>query len=234
MIQNINFLQNLRYPGRFIILGEDNDYFVAIYAAMGRNTSSLNRRYIQSEYNVIAEQLGEGGDEEILNYTAFRVVDNSIIIANGRQGEMINPILHQDATDQLDYDLSIINPEPDKYHTPRITGYYTEYNDSSYAGLHIVRKKNEIIQRQSWDIPLIPGQGKYIATYSGEDIRPTPSFEGYPINILCNFGSAENAVETIFNLLKPQHSDFPDYRVSVIAYYKKFGEIPIISIKNKI
>lgn len=234
MIQHIDFIQNLRYPGRFIILGKDNDYFVAIYAAMGRNSSSINRRYIQSGYNVIAEQLGEGGDEELLNYTAFRVVDNSIIIANGRQGDMINPLLYTDAQEQLDRDLSTINPEPDKYHTPRITGYYTELTNSSSAGLHIVRNENKIIQRHSWDIPLIPGQGKYIATYSGEDIRPTPSFEGDPINILCNFGSAENAVETIFNLLKPQHSDFPDYRVSVIAYYKKFGEIPIISIKNKI
>jgi len=97
-----------------------------------------------------------------------------------------------------------------------------------------VRKENEIIQRHSWDIPLITGQGKYISTYSGEDIRPTPSFEGEPIDILCDFGSAENAVKIIFDLLKPQHSDLVDYRVSVIAYYKKFGEIPIISIKNKI
>jgi IMP cyclohydrolase len=234
MIQHIDFIQNVRYPGRFIILGKDNDYFVAIYAAMGRNISSLNRKYTQSGYNVIAEQLGEGGDEELLNYTAFRVIDNSIIIANGRQGDMINPLLYTDAQEQLDSDLSTINPEPDKYDTPRITGYYTEHNDSSYAGLHIVRQVNGSIQRQSWDIPLITGQGKYIATYSGEDIRPTPSFEGDPIDILCNFGSAENAVETIFNLLKSQHSDFPDYRVSVIAYYKKFGEIPIISIKNKI
>ena len=234
MIQNIDFIKNLRYPGRFIILGKDNDYFVAIYAAMGRNSSSLNRKYTQSRYNVIAEQLGEGGDEELLNYTAFRVIGNSIIIANGRQGDMMNPILNKNAQEQLDSDLFTINPEPDKYDTPRITGYYTEHNDSSYAGVHIVRKEDEIIQRHSWDIPLIPGQGKYIATYSGEDIRPTPSFEGDPINILCDFGSAENAVEIIFDLLKPQPADLVDYRVSVVAYYKKLGESPIIAIKNKI
>jgi len=79
----MDFLKNLRYPGRFIILGKDGEDFVAIYGVTGRSASSLARRYVQEGNEIIAVQTAEGGNPELLTYPAFRFVENGIIVANG-------------------------------------------------------------------------------------------------------------------------------------------------------
>jgi hypothetical protein len=82
-------------------------------------------------------------------------------------------------------------------------------------------------------VPLVAGTGKYISTYAGEDVRPTPSFIGGPVDTSLSFGSADKASDAIFELLAPPAGE-QDYRVGVIACYKKFGEKPTVSIKNRV
>ncbi len=148
----MNPLPQVRYPGRFIILGRDEENFVAIYGALGRNISSLDRRYVQEGNAIKAFQLQERGDRDLLEYTAFRFSRNHIIVANGRQIDMVQELSTGDtAGKRLLTDLADASSEPDNYKTPRITGAYVEGASGARAALHIVRSNGEgQDERLSW------------------------------------------------------------------------------------
>jgi IMP cyclohydrolase len=227
----MDFLAQLRYPGRFIILGKDGEDFVAIYGATGRSSSSLDRRYIQEGNEILAVQLAEGGNAELLTYPAFRFLENGIIVANGRQIEKVSKNSVPSTAQQLLNDLGEETYEPDENKTPRITGAYFENGSHVQAGLHIVRATGTNSKEGAWEVPLVSGEGKYIATYGGEDLHPAPSFKGKPFCVTLSYGSPENAAQSIFAALSPQTGE-RDYRVGVIACYKKLGEKPRVVIKN--
>ncbi|HET8575179.1 MAG TPA: IMP cyclohydrolase [Candidatus Paceibacterota bacterium] len=227
----MDFLKNMRYPGRFIVLGEDGEYFVAIYGAMGRNSSSLRRKYEKENGGIKATQLESGGDAELLNYQAVRFLEKGIIVANGCQGDYVKAFTKNTAQEQLLDDLQNELPEPDKYNTPRITAAYFEKPSEVSAALHIVRQNQGVVERKAWRVELVSGKGMYISTYAGDDVRPAPSFLGDPLLVDISFGSADIAARSIFDLLTPPAGG-EDYRVGVIACYKKFGEEAKCSILN--
>lgn len=226
-------IKNIRYPGRFILLGKDGDDFVAIYGVTGRSASSLARRYIRKGNEILAIQTEEGGNAELLTYPAFYFLRNGIVVANGRQIQNISVLNKLTAKEQLSTDLVNEEYEPDDNKTPRITGCYIENNSDTTAGLHIVHSINGASERETWDIPLVSGKGSFISTYAGEDTKIAPSFEGEPVTVNLSFGSCDKAAQAIFDLFAPKNGE-ADYRVSVIACYKKLGEEPRVSILNKL
>jgi IMP cyclohydrolase len=225
-----------RYPGRFIIIGKDGGSSVAIYGATGRSPSSLARRFAQNGDAIAMRGVDETvkrGNLELLQYPAVRIFKNGIVVANGRQIENITELQSRDARQQLSYALNEEAYEPDEYKTPRITGCIVESQNGVDAALHIVRLASDGIDRSSWKIELAEGIGAFIGTYIGQDIKPTPSFGGSPLPVSLNFGSAERAAQGIFDSYAPPPSEM-DYRVGIIAVYKKFHESPEIAIVNRL
>jgi len=103
------------------------------------------------------------------------------------------------------------------------------------GALHLVRSDfpNNEPKRNYWRVPIKDGEGAYIATYTGEDVRPTPPFSTDPIQVAIHFGSAEKAAHEVYSYLAPK-GDEPDYRVGVVAVYKKKNAEPSVAILNKI
>jgi CNT family concentrative nucleoside transporter len=100
------------------------------------------------------------------------------------------------------------------------------------AAIHIARYAVDGIDRSSWAVPLVSGEGRYISTYGGADVKPTPSFSGEPLAVSLNFGDAKTAAKACFDALAPSQGD-ADYRVGTIALYIKDG-YSNIAIVNKL
>ena len=222
-----------------MIVGKDGDSSVAIYGATGRSASSLARKFTRHEDGIYMEAIDDtvSGEEkpELFEYPAIRFFDNGIVAANGRHIENISALENRDARKQLAYALSEEAYEPDEHRTPRITGCIVESQSlggmKADAALHIVRFAHDGIDHASWSVPLENGKGKFLSTYEGTDIKPTPSFSGDPIEVRLGYGSASEAAKTIFNSYAPPSGE-KDYRVGVIAVYKKLGEESTIAIVN--
>lgn len=228
---------SFRYPGRFIVIGKDGPSYVAVYGATGRSPSSLARRYKREGNAIYAvgidDTVQKEGNPELLEYAAFKFFDNGLVVANGRQIENITGLQSRDARQQLSYAMSEEAYEPDEYKTPRITGCLVESARGMDGALHIVRFASNGIDRASWSVEFEEGKGLYIGTYKGADLKPTPSFSGDPISVPLNFGSAKRAAKTLFEAFSPPRGE-PDYRVGVVAIYKKLQEEAEIAIVNRL
>jgi hypothetical protein len=81
-------------------------------------------------------------------------------------------------------------------------------------------------------VPLEAGQGAFISTYGGDDVKPTPSFSGNPVSVGLEFGSAKNAANALFKALAPKLGQ-SDYRIGIIAIYFTLDGEPEVAIVNK-
>lgn len=207
----VGYVQTLRYPGRFIVLGMSQDTVFAIYGATGRSAASRARKYVMDEHNdVWAERTDEvvvkEGNLELLEYRALKWFENGFAIANGRQIELVrNPGFEQ-------VELMDVEPEPDKYLTPRITGVISHEG----ATLYMVRSIDDAVERRRWQLILKNGVGYFISTYTGEDVRPTPTFSGDPVELEVQFGSVNDVARALFEAQKPKAGQ-EDYRVGVVG-----------------
>lgn len=208
------------YPGRIIAIGKDGDFYVGIYAVTARSASSRAKRYVLKGDSIVVESTDETvmaqGNIELLLYTAMRFDQNAIIIGNGRQIDELDS-LGKNATDSLTTGLQYVEAEPDKYLTPRITGCIQ--NTGTVTGaLHIVRAKESGLSRDAYNIVFSENTGFVICTYSGSNIRPTPSYDGDPFKISLDFGNAQSAAQALYTSLAPDN-DEEDLRVSVVVVY---------------
>lgn len=227
-----------RYPGRFIIIGKDGDSAVVLYGATGRSPSSLARKFTQHGSEIfmggIDDTVSKEGNPELLEYPAVRIFQNGMVVANGRQIGHVTALLGGETQKQLDSLLITETYEPDEYCTPRITGCVGERDSGLFdASLHIARKGASEVDRSSWTLPLGENSGFFISTYEGDDVKPTPSFSGDPRTMTLNFGSAQVAAKTVFEHLTPPTGEM-DYRVGIIALYKKFGQPVEVAIMNRV
>lgn len=227
-----------RYPGRFIIIGHDGDSAVAIYGATGRSPSSLARKFTQRGNEIfmagIDDTVSKEGNPELLEYPAVRIFQSGMVVANGRQIEHVTALLGGETQKQIDSFLHTETYEPDEYSTPRITGLVSETDAGVFdEALHIVRRHVSDVDRSSWTLTPEEHSGFFISTYEGEDTKPTPSFSGDPRAVVLNFGSANIAVTAVYDRLAPPAGKV-DYRVGVIALYKKLGQPVEVAIMNRV
>lgn len=110
----------LAYPGRFIILGQRDGQPFAIYGVTARSAASKAKRYV---YNEQSREVGveatdidviNQGDPDLLLYTAVRVLDNAIIVGNGKQVDKVDGSTGYEASHILSESLSNLLPENDK------------------------------------------------------------------------------------------------------------------------
>jgi IMP cyclohydrolase len=208
----IEYLKTLRYPGRFIVVGKMRGAVIGIYGAMGRSPSSLARAYIMDEHKDVRAVgtdrvvLNEG-NPQLLEYRSLRWLDNGFVIANGRQ---------------IEGGWESCDPEPDEYHTSRITAVV-----GSTVEFFISRMTLVGVERKRWPLALEDGVGHFISTYAGADVRPTPSFVGDPVRVSLDFGSPGVAAMAVFDALTPE------YRVGVVSVAYD-GQAREVAICNKL
>lgn len=217
-------LQDMEYPGRFIILGRDStgNKNVAIYGITGRSPSSKARRLIPTGngknvtfgVEVTDNEQIKKGNLDLLVYDGIVKQGNSIITGNGKQTDLISKFINKLTDPQTILLQAFSNPyivnnidlatyEPDEPHyTPRISGIIKGED----MGLNILsnknKKKDESPTKAYYLYKLKPGEGKLISTYSGKNESPLPSFHSEPISVELK-GSLENITEDIWNSINP-------------------------------
>ncbi|MBR9675521.1 hypothetical protein GOV05_00775 [Candidatus Woesearchaeota archaeon] len=230
---SLDELEKMKYPGRVIIIGQSpKGENMALYAITGRSPSSQARKleeepgYSRISVRVTDEDALSKGDRDLLVYPAIQIRDGGVVVSNGIQTKDIGKKVRENRTPKeiLEKGLEEYSYEPDKPNfTPRISGVI--FNDE--AALSILKKYTH---HSSWPnrgyfpVPLVPGEGKLITTYTGQNRDPLPSFEGEPISVELPFLTVEDAVERMYEALGPK-PDQPDFRVSAAGIYIKGGEV---------
>lgn len=219
-------LSAMEYPGRVIIIGKDRngESNIAIYAIMGRSPSSQSRKLILEKGVVWTKPTDEAklksGNINLLIYPAISV-DRGIAVSNGKQTEKIAEHLSrsQNPVEILRSSLKDWDYEPDDpIFTPRISGCVLPQNK---AALSIIKRSSDgASARDFFDVPLIPGKGKMISTYAGENKDPLPSFGGKPLDVELRSMNSEEMAEAVYQALAPKEQG-RDYRIAVACIFSK-------------
>jgi IMP cyclohydrolase len=226
MSKGFESLSAMEYPGRVIIIGKDRnrENIVVIYAITGRSPSSQARK-LEIERGVVwtkptDEAKLKSGNIDLLIYPAISI-HRGIAVSNGKQTQDILEHLSQsqNPAEVLRSSLQHWNYEPDAPNfTPRISGCITPQKKAAFS--IIKRTSDGASVRNFFDIPLAPGKGKMIATYTGEDKDPLPSFEGEPLDVELEPTSADEITKMIFQAIAPKEQE-KDYRVAVACIFSR-------------
>lgn len=224
MSDSLGALANMEYPGRFIILGYDpsGEQMVAVYGITGRSPSSRARK-LEFEGNAIwtkpiDEETLKKGNPELLIYPAL-IFTAGIAVSNGRQTADVKK--HMEGAKKpalvLDRAMSEWDYEPDApIFTPRISGCVLP---DLRAALGIIRRTDDGSSKKIvYEVPPLAGRGKLIATYSGENKDPVPSFRNEPLDLEITEKTPQDMAEAIFAALEPQRGR-QDFRVAVACVY---------------
>jgi IMP cyclohydrolase len=237
----------MEYPGRLIIVGRDpaGEHDVVIYAVTGRSPSSQARRLMLDDDGSIHTMVTDpeilpSGNEKLLLYTCLRSFPGGLAVSNGAQTDLIvrtaqafsghgampapAEILLQAFSEPHMVDgIDLTSYEPDRpTFTPRIGGCI-----ANGAALAIVRRAEDgSAARNYFKAPLEPGRGKLMATYSGENVDPLPSFRGQPVEIKIGCRTARELAEAVYSALGPAGAG-NDFRVGVAAvlYSRERGKM---------
>jgi IMP cyclohydrolase len=224
MVNGLKKLSSLEYPGRLIILGKDlsGSYVVVVYAVTGRSPSSQARKIITKKNGAWVEPYDEmtlrKGNVDLLVYPAIQI-SKGIAVSNGKHTSAIRDCLAQqkNPVEVLSNALENWDYEPDApNYTPRISGCIIK---PEKAALSIIKRELDgSSQKNYYEISLIDGKGKMIATYTGENFNPLPSFRGEPLDVDLNENSTEETAEAVYEALSPKNPE-KDYRVSVAVLF---------------
>lgn len=232
MVQSLEgLLSSMEYPGRFLVIGLDSieESNIVIYGITGRSESSQARRLDKDELNetkariyvnVTDEEQLRKGFHDLLVYDTMKIGPNGIVVSNGKQTKEIDLTLNMGTTavPAIVQGSSSYDYEPDGPNfTPRISGVITPKD----AAIGIIRRKmSGEAKRTFFPLELKPGEGHFIATYTGENRDPLPSFQGNPI--LVALGDTTLTIDIanrVYGALGPLDSN-PDLRVSVAAVHQ--------------
>ncbi len=243
MTDALSNLVEMEYPGRFIIIGQDpsGENNVVVYGITGRSPPSQARRLILENNKVFVEPTDEEelkkGNPDLLIYDAI-IANRALVVSNGAQTETIDHSYLQCQTYPMTALVQAFSKtnsakwsyEPDPNFTPRIGGIVTRELD--IAGLGILKRANNgETLRNYFEFPLIPGEGKLLATYTGINKNPLPSFEGEPMDILLEGKTPKEVAEAVYDAIGPKYrGEDKDFRVSVAAAFQKRD---VNEIKNK-
>lgn len=245
MIRGLETLSSREYPGRILVIGKDSSGMspVIIYAITGRSPSSQARKLEVEDNSIWAKPTDEEtlkkGNRELLIYPSIQFTPQGIAVSNGKQTSDIGTALAQsmNPVEVLSSSLSTWDYEPDSpIFTPRISGCILA---NGKAALGIIRRGPDgSSQRKFYDVPMTAGRGKMIATYSGENKDPLPSFKEEPVEIGIQAKRADEMAEAVYEALGPEIGK-DDFRVSVACVFAGDfntlqNEIYIINRREKI
>jgi len=236
-------LSDLDYPGRLVMIGKNRDGgIVIVYSVTGRSPASQARRITKKDNTLWVEPTDEkllvSGNRELLVYPAV-ILSDGIAVSNGRHTPDIHSSLgsNRSPMEVLSVSLKKWNYEPDEpAFTPRIGGCVSPGGSAALAV--IKRSSDGSAIRLYTEFQPVGGKGKWIATYSGENRDPLPSFEGEPVEIEIGENTAQEMAESDYESLKPR-TDERDFRVSVACVCRKKppydrDEVFIINRKERV
>jgi len=235
MSNALGYLKQMPYPGRVIIIGKSPaGKNVVMYAITGRSPSSQARRLVidgEAQQVLVTptdEETLKTGNPDLLVYPAI-MCGSGIAVSNGKQTVDIFNHLSKDraATAVLTEALAGWEYEPDApNYTPRISGCIT-----SGAGMGILKRDGDgSVAAACCELSLTPGRGRLIATYSGANENPLPSFAGEPREVDIPWPTAEDAVQAFYDALGPAPGN-PDFRVAAACLYADSGIT--LKVKNR-
>ena len=224
MSNDFSNLRDKEYPGRLIIIGRDlsDENSIIVYAITGRSPSSQARRIdLTAEGAWVKptdEKILRGGNRDLLIYPAI-FFGQDLVVSNGKQTMDIYNHLSPglDARDILSNALHHWGYEPDApTFTPRISGCVL--SDGRAALSIIKRAEDSSTSKHYFRVPMLPGEGKMISTYSGENRDPLPSFQGDPEDVRLTYDTPKETAEAVYSALRPKKQD-QDFRVAVVCVF---------------
>jgi IMP cyclohydrolase len=217
-------LREMAYPGRVIIIGKDptGENVVVVYSITGRSPSSQARKILFENNRAMVKPTDEAllahGDAELLIYPAIFAA-RRVSVSNGRQTPAIHAVWDPEIgpAELLCRALGKWSYEPDfPNFTPRISGCVISPDS---AGLSIIKRiRGGGSLKSTFEFPLIPGKGKMIATYTGENTDPLPSFQGEPRDVTLAGVTPRKTAEAIYAALGPAQSE-QDFRVATACVF---------------
>ncbi len=229
MNDNTRAIKNLPYPGRIIIVGKDcsDRHVIVLYAVTGRSSSSQARKIEYSKGKIFVKPTDEEelrkGDRDLLIYPAIQI-STGIAVSNGKQTDDIYKNLNISCSPVhvLSESLEPWDYEPDApSFTPRISGCVL---NGKKAALSIIKRaENNGSIKNFFEFPLIPGKGRYIATYEGKKTDPLPSFKGEPVPIDLPFKNADKTAQSVYHFLRPGTNQI-DFRVALACVFYQLPE----------
>jgi IMP cyclohydrolase len=229
----------MAYPGRFIILGRDvaGAHDIVLYGITGRSASSRARRLERRGDIVFIRPTDpdvlKTGNADLLVYPAL-VLGKGIAVSNGKQTEDIDPLADGSPVRVLEKGLEGWTYEPDApIFTPRISGCLLP---DRRAALSLIKRGGDgRPERSFFEFPLIPGRGKLVATYAGENTHPLPVFQGEPLEIGIETKTAAETAQRVYAALRPEGRP-EDFRVAVACVFAPLapGEEREIAIVNRL
>ena len=221
---SLDNLKAMEYPGRLIIMGKDESgkNEVVVYAITGRSPSSQARKLEFEDDAIWAKptdkEMIKKGNIDLLIYPAI-FLSKGIAVSNGKQTTDIKTWLvqRQNPVDVLASALHKWDYEPDSpTFTPRISGCILP---EKKAALGIIKRGEDGSSiRNFFEVPLLPGVGKMISTYEGENKDPLPAFIGEPVDIEIKSKKTEELAEAVYRALEPEEGK-EDFRVSVACVF---------------
>lgn len=207
-----HFLENNKYPGRVLVIGQnDIGHLVTVYAIMGRSESSQKRLLETDGINVktVPIDLSKIRKPELLIYNAMVEAPDhegrAFVVSNGAQTDAIAKELSSHGFQLTLQSWSHENDEPN--YTPRISGIiYAQPNRAPKFCISIIRpheaNSDKSLHVFHDDIYLAHGQGACITTYSGNS-DPLPPFKSTPFKVPI-VGDAKKICERYRNSLNPE------------------------------
>ena len=219
-------LLKTEYPGRLIIIGQEEatQNVLVVYAITGRSASSQARKMEQEDDTIWVKptdmDLLKKGNVNLLIYPSIFSVSEGIAISNGKQTVDVMACLGQgeSAAEILSFALKNWDYEPDDPNfTPRISGCILP---NKSAALSLIRKAPDGSSlRNIFEFSVVPGKGKMIMTYTGENKDPLPSFKGEPLDVEIKSSAPQELANWVYESLAPQEEG-DDFRVSVACVFR--------------
>ncbi len=206
--QNMNLkktLQALRYPGRGIVCGmNDEGHSIIAYFITARSTHSKNRQLLASGTTVRTDAIDPSlvKDPSLIIYRAMEQSGSKIVVSNGDQTDTILEGLehNQDMSESLK--TRTFEPDEPNY-TSRISGVVDLENGGAYT-LSILRRKKGDCERSYFPYQNpISGKGHLIHTYQ-KDAEPLPPFVGEPKQVTLK-GSGSSLAKEIWESLDSEY-----------------------------
>jgi IMP cyclohydrolase len=223
MVEGLEALSRMDYPGRFIVLGKTpkGDPF-AVYGVTGRSASSQARKMqvlkdgdgievVPTDESLVAQ-----GRRDLLVYPSVIWSEGSnggvITVSNGAQTREVSLFAEGNTpTTALFNGHQGFEYEPDEPNfTPRISGVLRKV--SSAMGIIRRAESGDGCLKNYFEFKPVSGEGRLISTYSGVNENPVPSFVGEPLRLGIHAESAEGIARTFYD-----DALNPDFRVSVVA-----------------
>jgi len=212
-----NPLKEMVYPGRGIVLGnDDNGETFAAYFVTGRSPSSQARRFGQEGTMIFTEPTDPEtlakGNPDLLIYNAL-VWDPSagvIAVSNGKQTDTVYASVMCTGQDVIEATRQW-NYEPDDPNfTPRISGFVDAMGDETVSQLGLIKRGGDgKAVRELTDLTDELKTGEkgiafLLTTYRGGNESPLAPYEGVPKQMHVEGQGAGQLCEEVGGMLDPK------------------------------